>query len=77
MTRTCHFDGDMNQREALVILFEATADLPETRDLRRARKVVEKRIEVLRVRYRRRHLLKLFKAVPRYRQLSVSHQNSN
>ncbi len=49
----------MNQREALVILFEATADLPETKHLRRARRVVEKRIEVLRKRYRRAHLRKV------------------
>jgi hypothetical protein len=61
----------VNQREALLILFEATADLPETTALRRARRVVEKRIEVLRLRYRRRHLLKLFKAVPLYRRVQA------
>lgn len=43
----------MNQRESLLILFEATADLPETVHLRRARRWAEKRLEVLRRRYAR------------------------
>jgi hypothetical protein len=45
----------MNQREALLILFEATADAPETTPMRRARRWAEKRLEVLRRRYARRH----------------------
>lgn len=49
----------MNQREALVILFEATADLPESKHLRQARRWAERRLEVLRKRYRRAHLRKL------------------
>lgn len=43
----------MNQREALLILYEATLELPETRSLRRARRWAQKRLEVLRLRYAR------------------------
>jgi hypothetical protein len=41
----------MNQREGLLILFEATAELPENPSLRRARRWAERRLEVLRIRY--------------------------
>ena len=43
----------MNQRDALVILYEATAELPENKQLRQARRWAEKRLEVLRLRYAR------------------------
>lgn len=44
----------MNQREALVVLYDATAGLPESTALRRARRWAERRMEVLRKRYARR-----------------------
>ena len=62
----------MNQREALLILFLATADLPEAQHLRRARRWAERRLEVLRKRYRRMHLRKLFRVVPLYQRLTRS-----
>jgi hypothetical protein len=43
----------LNQREAILILFEATAELPETKHLRRARRWAQRRMEVLRIRYAR------------------------
>ena len=57
----------MNQREALLIPFEATADLPESVHLRRARHWAERRLGVLRKRDRRMRLRRLFRAVPLYR----------
>jgi hypothetical protein len=43
----------VNQREAILILFEATAELPDTKHLRRARRWAQRRMEVLRLRYAR------------------------
>lgn len=60
----------MNQRDAILTLFEATADLPETKHLRQARRWAEQRLEVLRRRYRRAHLRKLFKVPSLTRRLA-------
>lgn len=51
----------LNQMEALVILYEATADM-ERKHIQRARRVIAKRIEVLRQRYHRLHKRKLARA---------------